>query len=288
MRRGILDASVCSRISNTESESCNTTVTTTYKNIFCTVTTTTVTTTTSDDGSATSTGDDDSWTPSSTIGDDIDTTISTNTPINPRDQICSTVAYRTISKCSAMGTTMTSSVTVTKTATYTPAPCMFGATCGDISCDLNVRDEGETGNGNSTKKLFKPIDPDPARVPQRVSDPAAYQFATPQNYGNRPKLFMRGEVARAYTNFQVVYLHDGQTTSLVRPWLNGVDQLAVMGLFGCTSVVIVSLRGALAMHFWDPVIRRVGYGIDGEDSWNRGELPKDGFRRIILFQLRVS
>lgn len=45
--------------------------------------------------------------------------------------------------------------------------------------------------------------------------------------------------------------HPGDTTSNYILFQSQVKQLAVRGLYGCTSVIVVSQRGAWASHIWE-------------------------------------
>ncbi|RYP62626.1 hypothetical protein DL769_007232 [Monosporascus sp. CRB-8-3] len=87
-------------------------------------------------------------------------------------------------------------------------------------------------------------------APKRGTEPPRGQWSSPCNYeGSSNSLFMRGEVARAFSEGHGMELGKiGSpfrlpTSSLVRTFDDGVVSAAATGLHGCTSVVVVSRRG---------------------------------------------
>ncbi|KAI1866029.1 uncharacterized protein JN550_008007 [Neoarthrinium moseri] len=110
-------------------------------------------------------------------------------------------------------------------------------------------------------------------APDRVSQPAKGHWAEPSNYedGSKTK-FMRGEVALAVKQGRFVELRhpdfnaDNEaisTSSYAIKFESEPIDMAVTGLHGCTSVVIVSRRGALAFHIWEiPSMRGRRFSID--------------------------
>ncbi|RYC57636.1 hypothetical protein CHU98_g8572 [Xylaria longipes] len=151
-----------------------------------------------------------------------------------QDQTCTTQVYSTVTGCSVIGSTTTSTTTITPGTTPIPQ-CSFES-CGTGSTCPNKR-----------RGLEK-------RLPRRVSQPEANAWAGPENYGGNNQDFMAGEVGLTYTNQdsvnQGVNLVEG-TTSKIIPFFNPPGSLAVLGLYGCTSVIAVSKRGAWVSHMWE-------------------------------------
>ena len=192
------------------SESCTSTVTATYKSVFCTVTTSTTTLTTSG-------------------------AISTAAiPIVlRRGTDCLTLAYSTVIKCSASGTTVTSSVTATATDYF--EFCEWSK-CGSANClylDLDKR-------GNVQY------------APKRSNQPQPTDWATTGCYGGDAKEFMRGEVALAFSQGMAVDVSQADlTTSFAHRWGAVVESVSLEGLYGCMAVIVVSQRGVLGFHVWE-------------------------------------
>ncbi|RYP13177.1 hypothetical protein DL765_007004 [Monosporascus sp. GIB2] len=95
-------------------------------------------------------------------------------------------------------------------------------------------------------------------APKRSTEPPRGQWSSPCNYERSSiDLFMRGEVARAYSEGNGVELvkitspFTFPTSSLVRTFGDGVVSAAVAGLHGCTSVIVVSRRGVWLSHIWE-------------------------------------
>ncbi|RYP39915.1 hypothetical protein DL767_002034 [Monosporascus sp. MG133] len=95
-------------------------------------------------------------------------------------------------------------------------------------------------------------------APKRSTEPLRGQWSSPSNYeGSSNDLFMRGEVARAYSEGHGVELvkirspFTFPTSSLVRTFGDRVVSAAATGLHGCTSVVVVSRRGVWLTHVWE-------------------------------------
>ena len=104
-------------------------------------------------------------------------------------------------------------------------------------------------------------------------------MVVPEDYYNSESEFMRGEVARAYANGRSVRLEHFETTSLVRPWGNEVDTVAVRGLFGCTSFIVVSTRGVLAYHFWE----QPTYGL-----WDKTTLTTNPTSELVFLVFAID
>lgn len=87
--------------------------------------------------------------------------------------------------------------------------------------------------------------------PELHTIPPEYTWAEPSNYGGCPLKFMAGETRHASgspnPNYQVVDL-DCETSFKLVPFSKTPAAVAVTGLCGCTSIIIVSRRGAWANH----------------------------------------
>ncbi|TDZ25233.1 hypothetical protein Cob_v001529 [Colletotrichum orbiculare MAFF 240422] len=90
--------------------------------------------------------------------------------------------------------------------------------------------------------------------------PLPGKWTSPSDY-NMPELFMPCEVFQAYKNSSkhgpkaVPFPPEEYGDRTSHSWVafqNEVEGLAVHGLYGCTSIVVVSRRGAWACHIWQP------------------------------------
>lgn len=182
-------------------------------------------------------------------------------------------------------------------------------TCDDDSCvgpdgddDLS-KDEG-VGGENIDTSVPRPrvLAPQPRKAPKRVSEPAPGTWASPENYANAdPAVFIRGEVARSWDWATSVRFTGGQTTSKVNRWAGEVTQIAVEGLYGCTAILVVSAKGAVAFHIWEePTFalwdtkRKVDIPADpavykktAEDALRRRD-PKYVFHQAGIYNLRTQ
>ncbi|KAI1857971.1 hypothetical protein JX265_011001 [Neoarthrinium moseri] len=155
---------------------------------------------------------------------------------------CSTQAYSVVTGCTI--TASTTSTTTTVTAEPSHLYCSPGS-CGTGEChtkrSMNVHD--------SQASVAKRGDPDEGDWVDR------------SDYSDQT-LFVAGEVYEAYTNFvqtdnnivpipKNTDIEPGMTTSQVVQFNDKVVSLSVQGLYGCTSVVVVSQRGAWASHIWE-------------------------------------
>ncbi|KAI1759881.1 hypothetical protein GGR53DRAFT_526768 [Hypoxylon sp. FL1150] len=94
------------------------------------------------------------------------------------------------------------------------------------------------------------------KTQQRLSQPEHNGLAGPEHYNGDSRVFMASEVAMAYDskipNSQGVCLpNTSVTTSVAIPFNKTPDSLAVSGLYGCTSLVVVSKKGAYVNHMWE-------------------------------------
>lgn len=252
--------------SSSSSESCTNTVTATYQSVFCTVTTSS-------------------------------TTVTTNTPISdipggtilPRDQGCSTLAYSTVLKCSATGTTATSSVTASATVYVQKSPCSpknCGLACAAKPPDENKPPPEDIQVPGKNESLPIRARGDVSAAPTRARDPPDGQLATPEYcYWGDAGRFMRGEVARAFSMGNYVYISDSQTTtSQAIRFGNRVTELAVESLYGCMAVIVASERGCLIFHIFEEPT------FTGYDWTNFRYIPADEarFQENVVQALRYK
>ncbi|KAI1171346.1 hypothetical protein F4777DRAFT_64442 [Nemania sp. FL0916] len=150
-----------------------------------------------------------------------------------QDQDCTTELYTTVTGCSAIESTITSTTTIEPTPT---------ARCGFNSC----------GGGGLCPREERGLQ---KRQPPRISEPEPNTWAGPENYGGSNQNFMAGESWRAYHPTDIfsrgVKTNVRGTTSNEIGFLGNTGSLAVSGLYGCTSVVVVSRRGAWINHMWE-------------------------------------
>ncbi|KAH7009124.1 uncharacterized protein B0I36DRAFT_356847 [Microdochium trichocladiopsis] len=182
---------------------------------------------------------------------------------------CSTYSYSTTVGCDVP--------TVSTTTTYVPAqtqPVLCGPeTCGE-SC--------VSARAGLAKR----------QPPLRDSEPPSTEWAGPQNYNGDMNKFMRGEVAKALLDPGTYVPHGfGEggiwTTSNWITFKNEVRALTVQGLYGCTSIVAVSTRGAWASHIWEnPSFKDDSrFEIDAIEDIRFGKNVKN-LHEIGLYQLR--
>ncbi|KAI0908740.1 hypothetical protein F4823DRAFT_563535 [Ustulina deusta] len=153
-----------------------------------------------------------------------------------RDEGCTTEVYSTVTGYSVVASTITSTTTITPGPTPNSSQCRFDACGPGLSCSQNKRELER-------------------RFPPRLSEPEPDTWCGPKNYGGNNQNFMAGEVRMAYENTEQEYhrgvkLEVGTTSNNVL-FSGKPGSLAVSGLYGCTSVIAISRRGAWISHFWE-------------------------------------
>ncbi|KAM0814031.1 hypothetical protein AB5N19_14033 [Seiridium cardinale] len=159
-----------------------------------------------------------------------------------QDGGCSTSAFSTITDCDP--TPMTSTVTTTVIPVPTEVldeDCGFGS-CAGAACAISAREV-----------LDK-------RRKYRNTQPAICKWADSSNYAP-PTDFMAGEVGLAVDNGNFVKLSGPLTSKMIR-FQDQPVSLAVQGLYGCTSVVAVSKRGAWASHIFETPLFRPHHSFE--------------------------
>ncbi|KAI0107997.1 hypothetical protein F4776DRAFT_668073 [Hypoxylon sp. NC0597] len=144
-------------------------------------------------------------------------------------------SHSTVNGCRVIGSSSTVETTTT-TTTLGSQPtlyCKFGD-CHGSNCPAE-------------KGLFE-------RRPRRLSEPSPNTWAGPENYGGNNQDFMAGEVATAYDNADShnigVRLGTGTTSSYIL-FAGVARSIAISGLHGCSSLIVVSKRGAWVNHMWE-------------------------------------
>ncbi|KAI0202358.1 hypothetical protein F4808DRAFT_421278 [Astrocystis sublimbata] len=184
-----------------------------------------------------------------------------------RDEGCSTRVFSTITACSVTASTFTSTTTVLPSQTARPG-------CGPNTC----------GNGKTCgvkQHLGK-------RAVPRTTEPGICHWAGPESYAN-PADFMASEGnlgssrAMGTENSKIVPLpEDGKTSSEVVGFFDKPVSLAVPHLVGCTSIIVVSRKGAWANHIWElPVFRpeeddesgAIKYALPGTLDFTEDDFP---------------
>ncbi|TGJ78192.1 hypothetical protein E0Z10_g10570 [Xylaria hypoxylon] len=196
-------------------------------------------------------------------------------PNQRRDEGCSTQVFSTITACSATASTFTSTTTVS------PAqPTQRG--CSPKTCGATC---------NAKRDLLK-------RAVPRSTEPGVCQWAGPENY-EHPKDFMASEGNLGFSNApgtensKIVPLPlDGKTSSEVIGFFDKPVSLAIPHLIGCTSIIVVSQKGAWASHIWEqPVFRpeeeedeetgQITYALPGTEDFTP-DFP--GAQQLAFFQ----
>ncbi|KAF4439059.1 Immunoglobulin a1 protease [Fusarium acutatum] len=175
---------------------------------------------------------------------------------------CTTQAFTTVVSCS--GTTSSATTrTTTVQATQSTWACRPGK-CSGGKCGLAKR---------GTIK--------------RATDPPKCKWSGPENYAD-PANFIAAEGSLAKSNtddaksLYVVSLPEGGSTSSKRILFgNEPISLSVPHLVGCTSIIVVSNRGAWANHIWEePVFKPMADFDTADGSWYIPQLMPDEIEQL--------
>ncbi|KAI9718522.1 MAG: hypothetical protein M1812_003973 [Candelaria pacifica] len=158
---------------------------------------------------------------------------------------CSTTCYSNETGCSASGTTATT------TATGAPSQQVC-----DQSCSLcNAPPPGvatptaRMGKRNLPTSL-KSIDKEALSVPSKEIEKRTLPDPSDAVYGGNVASFILEEFKKA-DKIPLRIDSNHPSSALVRKFNNERVNLAVYGLYGCTSVLVVSNQGIWASHFWE-------------------------------------
>ncbi|EFQ32267.1 uncharacterized protein GLRG_07411 [Colletotrichum graminicola M1.001] len=163
---------------------------------------------------------------------------------NSADASCSTTAYTTATECSAIGKT------TTVTATETPTP--FLPLCGPDTCG---------GQACPKKRGERPV-PAVEGLLKR-GEPMLGRWTDPTDYPNHEG-FIADQIEGVAQGSQVQpryspkLVHHYDHYPLSAGWVHfksTVEALALQGLYGCTSIILVSRRGAWVSHIWETVMK---------------------------------
>lgn len=156
-------------------------------------------------------------------------------------------------------TTTSTSVTTTVTAS------------ANVYCDVNnCANSGCPAAAAGKQGIFEKRDP-----PTRQTEPPQGVWADASNYGGDTDAFFRGEVALAYTQgngLSISYNNANRpSTSTFAPFENDTNTVALAGLYGCTSVVVVSQLGVWVSHLYEVPSFFLGIELAPENvlSWWR-------------------
>ncbi|KAF7515117.1 hypothetical protein G7054_g14750 [Neopestalotiopsis clavispora] len=169
---------------------------------------------------------------------------------------CTTQAFTTSASCSGQNSATTTVSTATASVTD---PVCAPDTCGSGFCTNSKR-------ADTPALEVKPRDVVKSVQYQKRGDPDEGDWVDKDDYSNNYKSMTAGEVFAAYHKDEVMggdYISvvpfaeinaqdNMMTTSATIMFKDKVLSLAVEGLWGCTSVIVVSRRGAYASHIWEP------------------------------------
>uniref|UniRef100_L2FQV5 Uncharacterized protein n=1 Tax=Colletotrichum fructicola (strain Nara gc5) TaxID=1213859 RepID=L2FQV5_COLFN len=156
---------------------------------------------------------------------------------------CSTAAFTTVTGCSGQNSAITSTSELRTPTEWLCNP----STCGDTDCA-------------ASKKKRRELAP---RELRERGDPEQGVWPDPSDYQNNQDAFMIGETWEI-VDPQVSLSYDAKEVKLTQlyhgdfvtshNWISFEDKvgaISVHGLWGCTSVVVLSRRGAWASHIWE-------------------------------------
>ncbi|KAF0329628.1 hypothetical protein GQ607_003196 [Colletotrichum asianum] len=156
---------------------------------------------------------------------------------------CSTAAFTTVTGCSGQNSATTSTSELSTPTEWLCNP----STCGDTDCA-------------ASKKKRRELAP---RELRERGIPEQGVWPDPSDYQNNQDAFMIGETWEI-VDPQVFLSYDAKEVKLTElyhgdfmtshNWISFEDKvgaISVHGLWGCTSVVVLSRRGAWASHIWE-------------------------------------
>ncbi|GAW22646.1 hypothetical protein ANO14919_121880 [Xylariales sp. No.14919] len=186
-------------------------------------------------------------------------TVTATPSINKRQAVksCTTEVFSTVTGCSAVASTITSTTTTTPESTAL-AQCGFG---------------GYGGRACAQKRELK------KRYPPRFSHPPPDTWYGPENYGWNNYAFMERETWEAIWNpdreaYRAVKLDIGTTSNFIE-FSDHPSTIAVNGLYGCTSVIAISRRGAWISHIWE---------VPSFTHWQKDPSPPTAPEQLEIFR----
>lgn len=155
-----------------------------------------------------------------------------------------TSACKTTTTCLGQTTTKTTS---TGSATLTSSMPLYNAKCSscvDNSSTTNASLAKPSLNIQQPKNMLleRPLLEDYAELAQRA-------VVSPKDFDGNVEEFILREYA--WAEWVPHRSEGGVSSALVRGLVNHKYDMAVAGLYGCTSVVVVSKRGVWMSHFWE-------------------------------------
>ncbi|KAI8402491.1 hypothetical protein FOFC_17805 [Fusarium oxysporum] len=172
--------------------------------------------------------------------------VTTGTPA------CTTQAFTTVMSCSGTTASTTTSTTTVPAAESTWA--CSPSRCGGRKCTVAKRG-----------------------LLDRTTYPPKCKWAGPENYAD-PANFMSAEgglaksLAKKHEQLSIVPLPSDGSTSSKRILFSDLPiSLSIPHLTGCTSIIVVSKRGAWANHIWEEPAFKPFEAIDENDDEDSGE-----------------
>ncbi|CCF44037.1 hypothetical protein CH063_13564 [Colletotrichum higginsianum] len=188
---------------------------------------------------------------------------------NTAEAECSTSAYTTVKQCSVIAT----ATTVTSTYTSMPSAILCGPdSCGGRACAIKKIERSEDSAAQGLVRRGDPSLgkwPDPSDHENHESfivsqiDAIAEDTAKKERY--TPKLVEHGP-------------NDGPSANWTT-FKDNVEAIGLEGLFGCTSIVLVSRKGAWISHIWQTTMDPEEEDLDEDDS------TMDPFEHLIEVEL---
>ncbi|KAJ0162935.1 hypothetical protein CTA2_3798 [Colletotrichum tanaceti] len=162
---------------------------------------------------------------------------------------CSTSAYTTVKECSALA----SAATVTTTHTALPSAVLCGPrSCGSGSCAVKntkikrSEKEDSAAHQDQDRNLVRRGDPSLGKWPDPSEHETHQGFVVSQIDAIAEDRAKRARYAPKLVRFAPI---DGPSASWVT-FKDDVEAIGLEGLFGCTSIVLVSRKGAWVGHIW--------------------------------------
>ncbi|KAK6217123.1 hypothetical protein QIS74_07237 [Colletotrichum tabaci] len=188
---------------------------------------------------------------------------------NTAEAECSTSAYTTVKQCSVIA----SATTVTSTYTSMPSAILCGPdSCGGRACAIKKIERSEDSAAQDLVRRGDPSLgkwPDPSDHENHESfivsqiDAIAEDTAKKERY--TPKLVEHGP-------------NDGPSANWTT-FKDNVEAIGLEGLFGCTSIILVSRKGAWISHIWQTTMDPEEEDLDEDDS------TMDPFEHLIEVEL---
>lgn len=149
---------------------------------------------------------------------------------------CSSLAYSTVKACSATNSEVTATTTKTRSAPKATHVLCGQSTCSGDTCGL-PQEKRSVGNSTlgSLVKRGKPEDGEPPG---------------PEDYNGSVDQFVAKDTFGTVVKHAIPEMGD-VTTSSSLVFRGKVEQIAITGLYGCTSVIAISKKGVFVSHTYE-------------------------------------